>query len=203
MARRLLLMRHARVPLAFQGKLIGSTDVALDRSGELQALAQTDRVARWAPQVCYSSPLRRCRQTAAAVVPELTVRFDAELREIDFGRLETRTFAEAAADDPGLTDRWATFAPDFAFPDGEDLAGFLRRVGAVAERLIRDPAATVLAVTHGGVIRAMICHLIGLDPRHYVAFHVPYAALAVIDLCDGQGVLAALEQPGEMEVGCG
>jgi len=203
MAQRLLLLRHARVPLEFQGKLIGSTDVALDRCGELQARRQAERVARWEPRVCFSSPLRRCRQTASSVVPELSVQFDAELREIDFGRWETCTFAEAADDDPGLTDRWAAFAPDFAFPDGEDVAGFLRRVRAVAERLIRQPAQTVLAVTHGGVIRAMICHLIGLEPQHYVAFHVPYAALAVIDLCDGKGVLAALERPDATEVGCG
>jgi alpha-ribazole phosphatase len=203
MARRLLLLRHARVPLEFQGRLIGSTDVSLDRSGERQARDQLDRVARWEPQVCFSSPLRRCRQTAAAVVPELPVQVDADLREIDFGRWETRTFAEAADDDPGLTGRWAALAPDFAFPDGEDLAGFLRRVRAVAERLIDASATTVLAVAHGGVIRAMICHLIGLESRHYVAFDVPYAALAVIDVVDGKGVLAALERPAAAEVDCG
>jgi alpha-ribazole phosphatase len=203
MAERLLLMRHARIPADSQGKLIGSTDVPLERSGQLQARGQADRMTRWKPQVCFSSPLRRCRQTAAAVVPDLPLQLDADLREIHFGRWEGRTFAEAAADDPRLTDRWAAFAPDFAFPDGEDLAGFLCRVRAVAERLIGDPAPTVLAVTHGGVIRAMICHLLGLAPRHYVAFDVPYAATAVIDVCDGKGVLAALEQPDAAEASCG
>ena len=48
----------------------------------------------------------------------------------------------------------------------------------------------MLAVTHGGVIRAMICHLLGLEPRHYVLFEVDYAAAVVIDLFDGRGVLA-------------
>jgi len=52
----------------------------------------------------------------------------------------------------------------------------------------------VLAVAHGGVIRTMICHLLGLEPHRYVAFDVPYAALAVIDVFDGRGVLAALER---------
>ena len=50
----------------------------------------------------------------------------------------------------------------------------------------------VLAVTHGGVA-AMISSLLGLDPRHYLAFDVPYAGLAVIDLVDGKGVFEALE----------
>ena len=39
----------------------------------------------------------------------------------------------------------------------------------------------------------MICYLLGLDPRQYVLFHIGYAAMAVIDLYDGQGVLTALE----------
>ena len=52
----------------------------------------------------------------------------------------------------------------------------------------------MLAVTHGGVIRTMICHLLGLEPQQYVVFEVPYAALVVIDLFDGKGVLAALER---------
>ena len=43
----------------------------------------------------------------------------------------------------------------------------------------------------------MICHLLGLEPRHYVAFDVPYCGLAVIDLLDGKGVLAALERSND------
>jgi len=140
---------------------------------------------------------------ALAMVPDLPLHFDADLREIDFGQWENRTFAEASAGNPSLVDRWAAFAPDFAFPGGESLGGFLHRVQAVADRLIRAEARTVLAVTHGGVIRTMICHLLGLEPRQYVAFDVPYAAIVMIDLFDGKGVLAALERPDPVEGGRG
>jgi broad specificity phosphatase PhoE len=131
---------------------------------------------------------------AAAVAPDLPPHVDADLREIDFGAWETRTFAEAAGDDPALVDRWAAFSLDFAFPGGESVEGFLRRVHGAAQRLVQAEAPTVLAVTHGGVIRAMVCHLLGLEPRHYLAFDVPYSGLVVIDLFDGKGVLAALER---------
>ena len=56
--------------------------------------------------------------------------------------------------------------------------------------MARDPADTVLAVTHGGAIRAILCHLLGLDPRNYVLFEVDYAAAVVLHLFDGRGVLA-------------
>jgi broad specificity phosphatase PhoE len=136
---------------------------------------------------------------AAAVVPDLPSQLDLDLREIDFGEWETRTFAEAAADNPPLVDRWAAFDPDFAFPGGEAVSDFLCRIRTAADRLAGDTAQTVLAVTHGGVIRAMICYLLGLEPRQYVVFDVPYAALVVIDLLDGKGVLAAIERPDPVE----
>lgn len=195
MAERLLLVRHARIAAHCRGKLIGASDVPLDHSGEIQACGLAARVARWSPQVCFSSPLRRCRQTASAAVPRLPVHLDADLSEINFGEWECRTFAEAAAGDPLLADRWAAFRPDFAFPGGESVDRFLRRVRAAADRLTRAEASTVLAVTHGGVMRAMMCYLLGLEPRHYVAFDAPYAAMAVIDLFGTRGVLAALERP--------
>lgn len=201
--KRLILVRHAQVAAGRRGQLIGATDVPLDPVGEAQASALGVRVKRWAPEACYCSPMQRCRQMAAAIVPHLTPQFDPDLREIDFGQWETRTFAEAAADDPSLVDRWAAFSDDFGFPGGESVGRFLHRVHAAADRLIRAEAQTVLAVTHGGVIRTMICHLLGFEPRQYVAFGVPYAAIVVIDLFDGKGVLVALERPEAVEDGNG
>lgn len=199
MVQRLLLLRHARIAADFVGKLVGSTDLALDRLGMLQARSLAARLARWKPEAGVCSPMLRCRQTAEAALPGFRVEVEDDLREIDFGQWECRTFAEAAAENPTLADRWAAFAPDLAFPGGEDLRSFLRRVRGVADRLVRARASTVLAVTHGGVIRAMLCHLLGLEPRHFMAFGVPYAALAVIDVFDGKGVLTALEPPDARE----
>ena len=205
MAKRLLLVRHARLEANYVGRLIGATDLPLgSRRAKRRAQALAGRLARWAPQACYCSPMQRCRQTAAAVAPDLPPQVDADLREIDFGRWETRTFAEAAADNPSLVDRWAEFEPRFRLPRRRKRGRLSVPRSARGRALDRMPQAqTVLAVTHGGVIRTMICHLLGLEPRHYVAFDVPYAALAVIDLFDGKGVLAALERPDTAEDGHG
>jgi alpha-ribazole phosphatase len=194
MAKQLLLLRHGRIVASHVGLLIGATDVPVDPAALMQLQTVGKRLLPRKPEVCYCSPLARCRQTALAVAPHLPIHVDADLREIDFGRWEQHTFAEAAADDPSLIDRWAAFDAGFAFPGGESVGSFLHRVRAAAERLIAAQADTVLLVTHGGVIRAMLCHLLGLDPRHYAAFQVGYAAVAVVELVDGKGVLAALEQ---------
>jgi broad specificity phosphatase PhoE len=133
------------------------------------------------------------------MLPDLCPQFDPDLREIDFGQWEDLTYCDALRDNPAAVARWVAYDPDFAFPGGESLKQFQGRVQAVAERLTQAAAQTVLAVTHGGVARVMICHLLGLPTRRYVAFDVPYAGSAVIDLFDGRGVLAALERPENME----
>lgn len=193
MSRRLILVRHGQIQTEYLGRLIGATDAALDPVGEAQARALASRVAHWQPDVCYCSPMRRCQQTARLMVPELPLRFDEQLREVDFGRWERRTFEEAAREDPACMAHWSAFAPEFAFPEGESLASFLHRVKSSIERLANDEAERVLAVTHGGVIRLALCHLLGLESRKYLAFNIGYAALAVVDLFDGGGVLVALE----------
>jgi len=203
MATRLLLLRHARVAAQYLGHMIGATDIPSEPLGESQTRALAERVARWAPQTCYCSPMQRCRQMASATASDLPPIIDPDLREINFGQWETRTFAEVVGGDPALMDRWARLSPDFAFPGGESVGDFLCRVRNAAERLVNAPAPTVLAVAHGGVIRTMICHLLGLDPRHYLAFDIGYSSLAVIDLFDGRGTLAALERADRMEAAHG
>ena len=134
MAKRLILVRHARIAAGYR-RLIGATDVPLDAAGEAQAQAMARRVMDSSPCAGYCSPMLRCRQTAAAMAPELPLTIDADLREIDFGQWENHTFTEAAVDDPLLVDRWAVFDPSFAFPNGENLGGFFKRVP------IRPPTA--------------------------------------------------------------
>jgi broad specificity phosphatase PhoE len=132
---------------------------------------------------------RRAAETAATLpVPHI----DEDLREIDFGQWECKTFEQMAAADAAAVERWAAFDRGFAFPGGESLRGFLARVRRCAKRLCADEAETVLAVTHGGVIRMMICHLLGLRPRQYVLFDVGNAACAVVNVFEGKGVLSAL-----------
>jgi alpha-ribazole phosphatase len=189
MAHRLVLVRHARLEAAHVGRLVGATDPPLDAAGLRQAAALAPRIRRLAPRRCFCSPLGRCRQTAAAIAGDLEIEIDPALREIDFGRWEDRRFDDLKVEEPALVDRWAAFEFDFAFPGGESLRGFLERVQAAADRMAHDPADTVLAVTHGGAIRAIICHLLGLDPRNYVLFEVEYAAAVVLEVFDGRGVL--------------
>ena len=197
MAEKLFLVRHALTDLRTDGLLLGPTDAPLSDIGERQAAALRGAMRRRNPDRCLCSPLQRARQTAE--LAGLPAEVDPDLREVDFGQWEGMTFAEVAASDPQGAERWAAFNLDFAFPGGDRLDDFLSRVSALAGRLAADPVQRIAVVTHGGVIRAMICHLLGLDRKSYVLFDVQPASLTTIDLFGSTGVLSGLSDVCHLE----
>jgi broad specificity phosphatase PhoE len=146
--------------------------------------------------------LLRARQTAEAVQEALgfAAEVDRDLREVDFGAWEGKTLKEITGMAPVSVQRWADLAPDFAFPGGESLESFLTRVHRVADRLAQDPADKVLAITHGGVVRAVLCHLLGLPVGKYVAFEIGLASLCVVRIYDGKGVLSELNNQARLSL---
>lgn len=161
-------------------------------------IAQARRLAGvGVPDRCYCSPMLRTRQTADTM--GLTYETDANLREISFGRWEGLAFDEINASDPELVDRWAEYADDFAFPEGESVGGFNARVREFAARVADEPAQRVVVVTHGGVIRTLICHFLGLDLRSYLLFEVKRASVSKLAIHDGRGVLTLLNDLHHLE----
>jgi len=195
--RTIALLRHVETAAQYSGCLIGSTDLPLAPEGRLKASLLAPRLAWERPSRLYCSPLLRARETAESLgeALEMIPVIDLDLREIDFGRWEGMTFDAIQASDPEAVARWARFEPDFTFPGGESVEVFLARIRRAAKRLAECEGPSVLAVTHAGVIRAMICHLLGLSPRRYVLFDVRPASLTKIAIYDGSGVLAGLSDP--------
>ena len=201
MAARLLLMRHADTGAKYKGRYLGKTNVALAPGAFADAHAVAPLLRQLGVQCCWSSPQKRAMQTAQAATEGLglSIQIDEDLREVDLGYWEGKTFQEIAADWPKEVKAWAELTADFQFPGGEVMGGFLERVRRAADRLAALPQDVVLAISHGGVIRSMICHLLGLDPKNYLLFKVRTAAVTVIDLFDPlasvagrRGILAGL-----------
>lgn len=195
MSRRVALVRHGRPAADHCARLIGSSDVPIDETRSTDLVGLTSQVQALGATRVYCSPARRARETARQVLglPEPDLVVDPDLREIDFGRWEGKTFTEVEAEDPAAVARWGSGDPEFAFPGGERIDEFLMRVRRGASRLAGDAADTVLAFTHGGVIRHLICHYLDLpEPRHSLLFEIQHASVALIALFGGKGVLTGL-----------
>ena len=112
-----------------------------------------------------SSDLSRSVDSAAVIAQALElgeVAVEPDLRERDVGDWSGRTTEEIDIIWPGAIAAWRAGRLDRP-PGGEHEPAFRARVVRVAERLAAEPGDPILAVTHGGVIRALQRHL-GDDP---------------------------------------
>lgn len=184
------------------GRLIGSTDAPLAPVGVAEAEGLRPWLSLFRPRACVCSPLRRASQTAEILCRSQGIerwREDPDLREVDFGEWEGLTFEQASAADPARAAAWAAWAPDFGFPGGETIAGLTARVRRAAHALAQA-GDILLVVTHGGVIRLMLCEFLGLESRAYLSFDIRPAGLTVLDVDNGRGVLAGLNLGAEERI---
>ncbi len=194
MVSKLILLRHGKT--AFAGKYVGSTDIGVSEEGigQLEKLAPV--IAREDIDHIFCSPMSRCRETLQLLQLSEEVTFDKDLREIDFGEWEGKSFGEISSTYPTLIQEWALGKMDFCFPGGECLRDFKSRLEQIKKRLISQDKKTVLVVTHGGVIRHLICSILGLPFEHYLLFRIMESRYAVLDIYREGGVLAGLNVGG-------
>lgn len=186
----LLLARHGETGLHNTGRYIGSQDLPLSSTGQ----AQARRLASILPSGisrCLCSPMLRTRETAELALSGHPCQPEhlPSLREIDFGRWEGLSFPEIAAQDPDLVSKWQQDALNFHFPNGEHTLSFWQRVQEALQIITALPDDTVLVICHGGVIRVMLCSLLGIPFEKYLLFAVKPAALTRLDVNGQRGVL--------------
>lgn len=197
MARQLLLVRHGEVEGSEPGVLLGSTDLPLSEVGRFQSRLLRRVLPSAGSADFLSSPLSRARETAEIVTAGIgaRLRLDPDLREIDFGEWEGRTYDEVEAIAPSLAAEWRELREGFAFPQGESLSDFHSRIIRVAGRSAAAAADTTVIFTHGGVVRALLCHFLGLPFRDYLIFEIGPGSVSTVRLWDnGRGVLVGLRQ---------
>lgn len=147
---RLLVVRHGRSEWNASGRWQGHADVALDRTGELQAAEAAEVLGQF--DAIWSSDLARAHRTAQIIAELLgigPVRLDPRLRETDVGPWQGLTGAE-------VEQGWPGFLVDRRRPEGfepYDQAA-ARVVAALLDIAHEHPGGEVLVVSHGGVIRA-------------------------------------------------
>jgi len=151
----ILLARHGETDWNREGRFQGHADPPLNRTGRAQAVDLS--VALMAEQLAavYSSPLRRALETAEVLAASHglePVPVD-DLREVDVGSWSGLTRAEVEERFPAQFARWLDYGQ--GWEDGETYEEMGRRaVDALLLLAAAHDGERVLAVTHGGPIRA-------------------------------------------------
>ena len=184
------LLRHGDT--GKPGCYVGSTDVSLSAIGRQQVknVAKTLRLQNFDKVLC--SPMLRCRQTCEEMDLQIPFQIEELLKEVDFGRWEGKKFAEIAAQDAEAVVAWNDNPESFRFPDGEALASFYKRVSAIFTMLDKDESRRILLVTHGGIIRHLLCLFLGISQEKYLAFDVQPGSYTSLRIYSGGGVLIGM-----------
>jgi ribonuclease H / adenosylcobalamin/alpha-ribazole phosphatase len=182
----LLLVRHGETTASAQGRYAGRQDPPLTTYGTAQAVALADRLAALRPDVVVSSPLQRCRDTAARIAPG-RVRVEDDLTDAELGDWSGLTRAEIAGRAPGALARWAADAEGRP-PGGESFADVRRRVVPVLERVLAaHPGRTVVVVTHSAVVKMALAAALDVPSAVGFRFQVDPASLSVVTVGESVG----------------
>ena len=157
------------------------------------------------PTVIFSSPLRRCRQLADDLASVLTsgsqietapgqtavvdaqrprVQFDDRLKEFFFGDWEMRPWADI---NPDQLAPWRADFVTIRTPNGENFQDVFDRVSQFWQEQILPLAETeslqpVFVVSHGGVIRALLCLFMELPLSNAYRINLDYGAVSKLTL---------------------
>jgi broad specificity phosphatase PhoE len=186
--KRLVLVRHAPTASTRASAFPGG-DEGLDAEGRAAAAA----LALPPHRDVLSSPAARCLETAAALGLDPVV--EPALAECAFGNWEGLALRDLDPDDARA---WMTDA-DAAPHGGESLRAFAARVARwVDAQAAQD--GSVLAITHGGVVKASLVHALGAPLRAF--WQVDAAPLSVTELHahDGRWTLRRMNAPAEVLV---
>jgi probable phosphomutase (TIGR03848 family) len=161
--RLLLLLRHA-VTEHTGNRLSGwMPGLHLSEAGRAQAQALAERLGPVAVDAVYASPLERCQETAAVVAGAKGLKVETleDVGEVRYGDWTGRTLKEL-----GKEPLWRVVqaTPSAArFPEGESLFEMQARAVLATERLREaHPKQTVAVCSHADVIKALVCHYLGM-----------------------------------------
>lgn len=160
------LIRHCEAMGNLKRVFQGSTDCDISETGAKQLEYLKERFKNIRLDAIYSSPLIRARKTAeaAAFGKGLEIITRQNLTELNGGVLEGRPFQEAFNSIAGLADTWNNHPQDFAPEGGEAMRNAYVRIYDEITELVRiNRDKTVAAVSHGGVLRCLMCRVLYND----------------------------------------
>jgi alpha-ribazole phosphatase len=180
------LLRHGET----QGGsgFFGSTDIPLTDFGCTQMWNATQRNTHAWDHI-ITSPLIRCKRFAHELQIGYSIPMieDERIREIHFGDWEGRSPAELAEIDTELLARFWRNPVKFPPPNAECLVDFEKRVlSAWQDISVRYANQNILLITHGGVIRMILCHILQHPIERLLEFEVCHAAMRRITIENSQ-----------------
>ena len=162
----LVLVRHAETVWNAEGRWQGQTDVPLSDRGRIEVAKVAERLRGQRFDRIVASDLVRAHDTARGIAGDAPITLDPALREMHLGAWCGLLHGEVVERYPDQL-RALQRGDDMRIGgEGESVVELAARVTGAIDRIARESEGqTVLVVTHGGVIRALLLDMLGLSGR--------------------------------------
>ena len=184
-------VRHAPIMTDDPQRIWGQTDLSCDTLDKPAIEALARNLPADAVWVC--SDLRRTHETANAIAAvggsggkNVDSLVEPDLAEQNLGIWQGMTwdevYSEYGAENRDFWQDPGRHCP----PGGESFAQVIARTEAVVERLTaRFAGRDIVAVSHGGTIRAALAAVLDVEPRRALSIEVDTLSLTRLDHIDG------------------
>ena len=130
----LVLIRHGAAKANEEHRYLGKTDEALSKEGEMQLLEYKKLLLFPDIDLLFTSPMKRCVQTAKMLYPKLPPVPVKEWEEMDFGAFEGKNYIELQGDE--RYQAWIDSNGELPFPEGESREEFIARCDKGFQKMI-------------------------------------------------------------------
>jgi len=192
MRRTLYLLRHGTTTHNLGGRICGHLDVPLSPLGIDQARAAGTLLEACSIAGAITSPLARTRETAGLALENqmVEVRVEERIDELALGDWEGRSRKDLIAE--ASWKEWIERPHVAATPEGERLGDVWSRASsAISDELARleehEEEGGLLVVSHGGVIRVLLLHLLSMPESQYHQVRIDCGSLSAL-IVDGPGL---------------
>lgn len=189
---RLWLVRHGATAWNLERRFIGHSDIPLAPIGRTQARWVGRRLRLERIRAIYSSDLQRAHETATIIAEQCSLQRSvtpsSAWREMFFGDWEGLAYAQIADQYKhhlGFFSNPINHSP----PGGEPFLQLVQRVQTAFTQLAQDAAketdptsqGDIVLVSHAGVLRALLCSLLGIPLERQWQLRLDHGSLSAID----------------------
>jgi alpha-ribazole phosphatase len=176
---KLTLVRHTSLAIA-PGVCYGQTDVDVAASF-VQEASRTRQKLPDNIDAAFSSPLQRCVKLANALALD-NINYDDRLKELHFGDWEMQAWDDMPR---AYFDEWGQNYAHMSPPNGETFRELqLRGISFIEEMLTQYHGKHIVIVTHGGMVRALLAHVLSMELKGLFRFNVDYGSVTQLDFSD-------------------
>jgi alpha-ribazole phosphatase len=187
MGTKIYLIRHGEIGDGEERRYNGHRDVPLSERGIDQIMRLSGFLQSAGLQAVYASDLSRALKSAEIIARAHGVQpvIEKGLKEYSFGEWEGMTFSEIEKEYPDAFGAWAANPVMFSPAGGESTEGVRKRAISAFEKIIgRHQGENIAIVSHGGVIRIILCELLGIPLENLFRIEQNFAALNIVEMWD-------------------